>query len=686
MIKDEYNLNDCIFSLDIGTRSIIGSVGVVRDKKINIICEKYKEHEERAMVDGQIHDINLVAKTVGYVKKMLEDELGIELKNVSIAAAGRFLKTAEAKAEVELAGEEEINKDIIRGVELSAVKLAEKEINDKTDGKMYCVGYSVKNYYLNSYVISSLLGHKGEVIGAEVIATFLPKSVVESLYTVMSKVELNVTNLTLEPIAAIEAAVPQKLRLLNIALVDIGAGTSDIAISSKETISAYGMVPIAGDESTEAIAQEYLVDFNTAEKMKREIGEKDNIEYTDVLGIDNTTSKEEILKVIKPTVMKLAEAISKKIIECNGNKPPAAVFLVGGGAHTPLLIDELSEKLGLDKKRIAIKDRNAVEQCVSDNSLGSAGVTVLGIALTAMKKLGDNFMDIYFNGEVVSLFNSHKNTVIDVLLQACINPSFLIGRNGKSLRFLVNGKKRLVFGTLGKNAIITVNGAIADTETEVSSGDDVNIEFAKNGEVAKAKISDIIEDINEISCYIDEEIVNLAPIIIVNGNKESLEYDIQQNDDIQIIMPKTVFDVRKYVLGEDKKLYKDGFLLNDEVQLVEGENYFTYDVNAISDMVEEYLEGDLESEEIIEDNKNNVVLEIEKEEENPSVDLKVTVNDEEIILKGKESYVVVEIFDYIDFDLTALHGKRVVILINGIEVNFTEKLKENDIVKVYWEQ
>lgn len=42
MIKDEYNLNDCIFSLDIGTRSIIGSVGVVRDKKINIICEDRK--------------------------------------------------------------------------------------------------------------------------------------------------------------------------------------------------------------------------------------------------------------------------------------------------------------------------------------------------------------------------------------------------------------------------------------------------------------------------------------------------------------------------------------------------------------------------------------------------------------------------------------------------------------------
>ena len=174
MNNSKYKPKDLIFSLDIGTRSIIGSVGIIKNNKFVVLCEEYKEHEERAMVDGQIHDINLVAKTVRYVKESIEEKMNVELTEVSIAAAGRFLRTSEASIDIELNGDEEIDKDIIRGLELSAVKKAESEILKSSNGKMYCVGYSVKNYYLNSFVISNLLGHKGEKIGADVIATFLP--------------------------------------------------------------------------------------------------------------------------------------------------------------------------------------------------------------------------------------------------------------------------------------------------------------------------------------------------------------------------------------------------------------------------------------------------------------------------------------------------------------------------------
>ena len=104
----------------------------------------------------------------------------------------------------------------------------------------------------------------------------------------MNKVGLRVNNLTLEPIAAIEAVVPQKLRLLNIALVDIGAGTSDIAISSKESIASYGMVPQAGDEVTEAIVQECLVDFNTAEYIKRSGAEQVSLVCMGQLALSET--------------------------------------------------------------------------------------------------------------------------------------------------------------------------------------------------------------------------------------------------------------------------------------------------------------------------------------------------------------------------------------------------------------
>lgn len=679
MNNSKYKPKDLIFSLDIGTRSIIGSVGIIKNNKFVVLCEEYKEHEERAMVDGQIHDINLVAKTVRYVKESIEEKMNVELTEVSIAAAGRFLRTSEASIDIELNGDEEIDKDIIRGLELSAVKKAESEILKSSNGKMYCVGYSVKNYYLNSFVISNLLGHKGEKIGADVIATFLPRSVVDSLYAVMEKVSLTVMNLTLEPIAAIEAVVPQKLRLLNIALVDIGAGTSDIAISSKQTVAAYGMVPLAGDEVTEVIAQEYLIDFNEAEVIKREITDIDEIKYTDVLGVENIVKSEEALKLIRPTVKKIAEEIGGKIIELNGNKSPAAVFLVGGGAHTPYIIEELSEVLNIKQERIGIKDRSAIEECESDNSLGSAGVTVIGIALNAIRKIGDNFVDIDLNGEVISLFNSRNNTVLDVLIQAGINSSFLIAKNGKSKRFVLNGKKRLVFGQMGSNAEIFVNGEKADTDTEVFSGDKIIINYARNGEDAKTVVRDHVGNITSISIYVDDEIVNIDPLCTINGELKDFDAEINEEDEVDIFLPNTVKDIREKVLQEDVVLMKNDLKLPDDYVVTEGEKIYRRTVQ----------------DEVIEEENNNEEQEIklpieeedipkEKSNQENGHSITVIVNGEPVILTGKDEYVFVDIFDKIDFDIHTVQGRRLNTTLNGNKVAYLDNIKENDVINVEW--
>ncbi|MBO1690598.1 cell division protein FtsA, partial [Akkermansia sp. GGCC_0220] len=74
----------------------------------------------------------------------------------------------------------------------------------------------------------------------------------------------------------------------------VGAGTSDIAISSNNTISAYGMVSKAGDEVTEIIAKNYLVDFDTAEIIKKRCSSEEKIKYKDVIGIENEISGEEV--------------------------------------------------------------------------------------------------------------------------------------------------------------------------------------------------------------------------------------------------------------------------------------------------------------------------------------------------------------------------------------------------------
>lgn len=698
MLYTDFKSEDILFSLDIGTRTIIGTVGIIKDKKFHIVAEKYTEHQERAVVDGQIHDISLVTKSVNEVKSKLEEELGFKLSKVAIAAAGRFLRTTLVTSKIDIDEDREIDKELIRSLELTAVKLAEEEINKGTEGKLYCVGYSVKNYYLNGYAISNLLAHKGKNISSEVIATFLPRSVVESLYAVTENVGLSVINLTLEPIAAMEAAVPKNLRLLNLALVDIGAGTSDIAISSNETISAYGMVSIAGDEVTEVLAQACLVDFNTAENIKKEVSQKKEVKYIDVLGFENSITYDEVIKIIKPTVEKLSLEISKKIIELNGGKPTNAVFLVGGGAHTPFLKELIVKSLNIPVQRIAIKGRESVSDCVcGDNELGSTGVTVLGIALVAMRKFGGDFIDVFLNNNVVSLFNSRNNTVMDAIMQSGINPKILIGKNGQNVRFNLNGSKRVAFGSLGQSAVIKLNGLIAGLDSELKENDRIDITFAQNGNNAKAYIKDYIKKVDSVGFYLNGKLENLEPLCFVNNQKVHIDHIISEGDNIETIFPKTIGEYKKLIYKNfNCEFYMETMKLEDGYVIKEGDNIYTEcDYAVESCVIEEknnneikiYLEDeDTDSQEKKYEGK---LFEIDQEKDAALLteivkdSIEVFVNDNSIKLKDKASYVFVDIFNYVQFDLSTSKGE-LVLLLNENKAGFYDKLKNGDRIEIKW--
>ncbi|MEG2774965.1 MAG: cell division FtsA domain-containing protein, partial [Acetivibrio sp.] len=288
-----------VFGLDIGTRSIVGTVGYKENtNNFKVVAQVVKEHETRAMMDGQIHDISKVSETIAMVKHELEAVIGTRLTDVCIAAAGRVLKTIVARAEFTFPEETKITEEHIYSLDSLGVEKAYDVIREETkqeEVSFYCVGYSVIKYYLNDYPISNLEGHKGNTIATELIATFLPEEVIDGLYQSVERAGLYVANLTLEPIAAINVAIPERFRLLNIALVDVGAGTSDICITKDGSIVAYGMIPYAGDELTERIAKQYLTDFKMAEKIKISTGNKKTVTYKDIMGISH---KEDAKKII----------------------------------------------------------------------------------------------------------------------------------------------------------------------------------------------------------------------------------------------------------------------------------------------------------------------------------------------------------------------------------------------------
>ena len=93
---------DLLFILDIGTRSVIGVAGRVEGPLLKVLKVDAQEHSERAVVDGQIENIEQTARIAGQVKSRMEQALGLTLTEVHVAAAGRVLKTEHVVCQMEL--------------------------------------------------------------------------------------------------------------------------------------------------------------------------------------------------------------------------------------------------------------------------------------------------------------------------------------------------------------------------------------------------------------------------------------------------------------------------------------------------------------------------------------------------------------------------------------------------------
>lgn len=646
-VNNIYDPDELIFALDIGTRTVIGIVGLQEGEDFKIIAIEIFEHKRRVMFDGQIHDIESVADAVRQIKEKLEEKIGVPLVKVAIAAAGRVLNTREAKLEKDIDNGREIDYNLIRALEIEATQIAQQKLDEGITGndknRFYCVGYSVVNYYLNGYVMTNLVGQKGYKAGVEILATFLPQVVVDSLYTVMDRVGLEVSSLTLEPIAAINVAIPKNLRSLNLALVDIGAGTSDIALTRDGSVVAYAMVPIAGDEITEEICRHYLIDFNTGEKIKLFLStKKATITFTDIMGNKRKVTKDEVNEVVQPVVRLLADTISQKILDYN-KKSPNAVFLVGGGSQIPGLAKLVSENLGLPQEWVAVRGRNIIQNLkIAEKKLsGPDSITPVGIAVTAQMQKGNNFFTVTVNGKKVKLFNTKKLKVSDALMFSGFNPEQLIGKRGKNLRFTLDGISKVIKGEHGKAAEIFVNNEVASIDTGIMPGDVIIIKPAKDGKDAEVFVSDIIKEkakTDMLSGGIETDIR-----VFINNNPASLSDRICEGDDVHI----------EYI---PLNKTKTDSIIEDTVK----ENL----------PMEDSLELNVPNEKPLKDNNNGI---------------SIVVNGKTILLDNhKKQYIFVDIFNYVDFDLSKPKG-NIVLKLNGRQAAFTDVIRHGDIIEIYWD-
>ncbi len=485
-----------IFALDIGTRMVMGLVMTKsKEQGYEILASAHTEHRQRAMYDGQVHDVDEVALAVIKVKEILEKKLSKPLKQVAVAAAGRALRTEIAIAERKEPFPVRWEREEVLGLELEAVHQALRQLQSSTsdDSQSYhCVGYNPIARWNEGEEIANLIGQRGKEAKVSVIATFLPRTVVDGLLAVLGRVGLEMTSLTLEPIAAGQAAIPLNMRRLNLALVDIGAGTADIALTRNGSFFAYGMVPMAGDEVTEAICSHYLLDFKVGEKAKRELNKRNQLNFTDFLGARVIVKKEEVLTIIKPVVGKLAESISREILNLN-NEVPQAIILIGGGSLTPMLSEMLAETLEIPQNRVGIQVRERLGDIFGEKSLkGPESVTPIGIGIAALEGNGLQYYTVAVNSMPVPIFELQLTTVAEALLAAGIQPRSFFGKPGLALTFEWNGEMRVIKGTLGSPAQLSVNCKPGKIDQALRAGDEIAFIPGEPGKDAQACFEEVL--------------------------------------------------------------------------------------------------------------------------------------------------------------------------------------------------
>lgn len=768
-----------VFGLDIGTRSIVGTVGYRVGGKFYVVTQSIREHGTRAMLDGQIHDIYKVGQTINEVKTELEERIGRPLKDVCIAAAGRVLRTVTVRVNTELDGDREVNGEDIYALDSMGVEKAYEEFleSNDTEVKFYCTGYSVVRYYMNDYAMTNLEGHRARTIGADIIATFLPEDVVDGLYKAVGQAGLEVINLTLEPIAAIQVAIPDMYRMLNIALVDVGAGTSDISITKDGSVIAYGMIPIAGDSLTEVVAKHCLVDFATAEQIKREAGTKEKIEYKDIMGLSQTISTEEIAEVTADAISDMTGQVADKIKELNGDKSVSAVFVVGGGGKLPGYTAALADKLGIQRERVAVRGEEVmmnIEFLDENARKDSLMVTPIGICLSFYEQ-SNNFIFVYFNDQRIKIYDNNKVAVVDAAMQAEFANDGLFPKRGKELNYMVNGKPRITRGMLGEAAVITVNGNEADIYTPVHANDHIRVKESTAGEAARLDINQLPEYGAIMRVEVNDKKIDMPKFVSVNGELQSGYYAIQENDSIEILNFYTVRQIAEFmdvIINQEMNIYVNNKLADmdtkvyenfsviwtmEELQLSDRDRYereIEEQVSAGDELADSFedlpeddgsyyaepaeqensqddekpeggsyegiqvegaesagadgaIESGVRTETVQPDNTDKVEVETSEvesgqgqtngtgldsttlptDETNPVLSgdsVHVTVNGSSVFMSGKKEYVFVDVFQYIEFDLSKPQGSGIVTKLNGRDAQYMEKIHSGDVIDIYW--
>jgi hypothetical protein len=288
----------------------------------------------------------------------------------------------------------------------------------------------------------------------------------------------------------------------------------------------------------------------------------------------------------------------------------------------------------------------------------------------------------------MKLYDNGRLTVADAAMQAQFTNEDLFPKRGTALTFTVNERSHMVRGVQGEAAVIRLNGDPADLYTQITSGDVIEVTASTEGEAGAQELGKLPELAEQLHVYVNGSKISLPKTAEVNGQRENEYYKIQEGDVIKVQNCYTVAQVAEFL---DVPL--GGYIrVNDTPARQDTKVYenfsVSWDMDADAGRSVEEIYPESEEEPASEGNAEHSLEEHTTADagQEATTEIKVMANGQLVTLSGKTSYVFVDIFDYIDFDLTDAKGRTIMTSLNGSNAEYMAQLKDGDVIEIYWKE
>jgi len=381
------NETDVLVSLDIGTSKIVCLIAQTIDSH-TLEVVSMGSYPSSGLKKGVV--VNIDATTDAIQKSVERAILSFDgkIKNVYVGVAGNHIRSLNSHGIVGIKDKEVTSQDIDRVIE------AAQAVAIPSDQRVLHV--LPQEFVIDEQdSIREPLGMSGVRLESHVHLVTCAANAIQNIEKCVKRSGLNIDGFVLEQLASSYSVLSDDEKELGVCIVDIGGGTTDIAIFNNGSITFTGVIPIAGDQVTSDIAVALRTPTPQAEDIKQKYGcaVSDFTQDDEVIAVPGVggrpprdLSRRSLAEIIEPRYVELFELV-KAEIERNGfeSKIPAGIVLTGGTSQIEGAV-ELAESIFQTSVRLGNPENFTGMESILKNPIYATSLGLLGYGFDRLKQ------------------------------------------------------------------------------------------------------------------------------------------------------------------------------------------------------------------------------------------------------------------------------------------------------------